>query len=68
MSSTSADSWTWLKIGDDMQQTRTETTVTFTRTERWAGYNDVDENYYSKNTFAHTEFGITTGRWYKNCL
>ena len=68
MSSTSADSWTWIKIGDDMQQTRTETTVTFTRTERWAGYTDVDQNYYGTGTFKHDANGIKTGRWYKNCL
>lgn len=60
--------WTWLKIGDDMQQTKTETTTTFTRTERWAGYTDVDENYYGSQTFAHTANGIKNGRWYKNCL
>ena len=68
MSSTSSDNWTWLKIGDDMQQTRTANNVTFTRTERWAGYNDVDENYYGKKAFVHNESGIKTGRWYKNCL
>lgn len=68
MSSTPADSWTWIKIGDDMQQTRTETTVTFTRTERWAGYTDVDQNYYGTGTFKHDANGIKTGRWYKNCL
>ena len=66
--STIADQWIWLKIGDDMQQTRTANNVTFTRTERWAGYNDVDENYYGKKVFAHNEDGIKTGRWYKNCL
>lgn len=60
--------WTWIKIGDDMQQTKTETTTTFTRTERWAGYTDVDENYYGSKTFTHDENGIKTGRWYKNCL
>lgn len=60
--------WTWIKIGDDMQQTKTDTTTTFTRTERWAGYTDVDENYYGSETFSHTENGIKTGRWYKNCL
>ena len=60
--------WTWIKIGDDMQQTKTDTTTTFTRTERWAGYTDVDENYYGSKTFTHDENGIKTGRWYKNCL
>ena len=60
--------WTWIKIGDDMQQTKTDTTTTFTRTERWAGYTDVDENYYGSETFSHDENGIKTGRWYKNCL
>ena len=60
--------WTWIKIGDDMQQTKTDTTTTFTRTERWAGYTDVDINYYGKDKFTHDEKGITNGRWFKNCL
>ena len=60
--------WIWIKIGDDMQQTKTDTTTTFTRTEKWAGYTDVDENYYGKERFAHDEAGITKGRWFKNCL
>ena len=60
--------WTWIKIGDDMQQTKTDTTTTFTRTERWAGYTDVDVNYYGKEKFTHDEKGITNGRWFKNCL
>ena len=60
--------WIWIKIGDDMQQTKTETTTTFTRTEKWAGYTDVDENYYGSKAFSHDENGIKTGRWFKNCL
>lgn len=60
--------WTWIKIGDDMSQTKTGATTRFDRREVWAGYTDVDENYYGTTDFSHTEQGITKGRWYKNCL
>lgn len=60
--------WTWLKIGDEISQTKSGTTTRFDRREVWAGYSDVDENFYGTGSFDHTEQGITTGRWYKNCL
>lgn len=60
--------WIWLKIGDDMTQTKSKLGVRYERREMWAGYTDVDKNYYGSQPFSHDEKGIKNGRWYKNCL
>lgn len=60
--------WQWLQVADDITQTKTDTTVTYERRQMWAGYTDVDENYYGIKPFTHSADGIKEGRWYKNCL
>lgn len=60
--------WIWLKIGDDITQAKTGVTIQFNRKETWAGYNDVDMNYYGSQPFSDSKEGVLSGRWYKNCL
>lgn len=58
--------WTWVKIGDDMSQTKVKSPkpiTIFTRRETFAGFTDVDMNFYGNGQFAHTEAGILSGRW-----
>lgn len=54
-----------MKIGDDMQETKTRSKqrVTFVRREMYAGFTDVDVNFYGNGAFDHTEAGILSGRW-----
>lgn len=66
------EAWSWIKIADDMQQQRNETSnkTTFTRHEKFMGIpaNAVDLNYYGTGAFSHTEQGITNGRWKRNSI
>jgi hypothetical protein len=61
----------WLKMTDNLQIQQIDidrNVKTLTRTEQWAGYDEVDENYYGTGNFTHTKDGILSGRWYKGCL
>lgn len=60
-----ANTWTWVKIGDDMTETKTrsEQRVTFVRRQQYLGSKAVDVNFYGNGTFSHTEAGILSGRW-----
>lgn len=60
--------WKWLQVADDITQTKTDTTVRYERRQVWAGYTDIDENYYGTEQFSHSKDGIEKGRWSKNCL
>lgn len=61
-----AGKWTWVKIGDDMTQTKVKSPkqmTIFTRRETFAGFTDVDMNFYGNEPFNHSEAGILSGRW-----
>lgn len=61
-----SNTWKWVKIGDDMTQAKVKSpkpTTIFTRRETFAGFTDVDINFYGNGQFAHTEAGILSGRW-----
>lgn len=66
------DDWTFIKIGDDMTQERSEAkqTTTFTRQETFMGVlaDSYDQNYYGNGTFSHTEQGIKNGRWQRGAI
>lgn len=59
--------WVFIRTGDDITQTKDETTetVTYTRRERWEGVlkDSYDKNYYSPWPAEHSETGIINGRW-----
>jgi hypothetical protein len=57
------DKWEWLKVGDDVTQTKTKTSIYFERKEIWWGFKDIDKNFYGNGTFTHSEDGILSGRW-----
>lgn len=57
------NTWTFVKIGDEMTQVKTRQGVSFTRRETFGGYRGVDMNYYGNGTFSHDKDGIISGRW-----
>lgn len=57
------DKWKWIKVGDDMTQTKTKSNTTFERKQIWWGFKDIDENFYGNEPFTHDENGIKNGRW-----
>ena len=67
-----AEAWTWIKIGDNLTQERSEAkqTTTYTRQETYMGVlqDSYDKNYYGNGKFSHDEAGITNGRWKRNSI
>ena len=67
-----AEVWTWIKIGDNLTQERSEAkqTTNYTRQETFMGVlkDSYDKNYYGNGTFSHDEAGITNGRWKRNSI
>lgn len=59
--------WTFVKIGDDMNQVKTRQGVTFSRRETYAGFKGVDKNFYgdflNHSSFVHNKNNILSGRW-----
>ena len=55
--------WDWIKIGDDMEQKKTETQVQFTRKEIFMGVHGVDLNFYGDKKFSPTKEGLLSSRW-----
>lgn len=53
--------WKWMKIGDDITQTHTKTTTSFTRREVWQGMKNADINYYGDISFDHAN--LISCRW-----
>lgn len=57
-------SWKWMKIGDDITQTHTKQTTTFTRREIWRGMKTADINYYGSVPFDHSsKEALLSCRW-----
>lgn len=59
--------WTFVKIGDDMNQVKTRAGVTFSRRQTYAGFKGVDKNFYgdwlNHTSFVHNKNNILSGRW-----
>lgn len=60
--------WEWIKVGDDMTETKTVRfgKTQYTRRETWWGFpkDSIDKNFYGEESkWAHTEQGIEDGRW-----
>lgn len=61
------NTWTFVKIGDDMSQTKTRQGVSFMRRETYAGFRGIDKNFYgdwlNHTSFEHNKNNILSGRW-----
>lgn len=56
----------FVKIGDDLSQTKSRNGfTTYTRRETFAGFTNVDMNFYGPKqaTFSHDQQTILSGRW-----
>lgn len=53
--------WTWIKTGDDMQETKTRDKTVFQRTETYMGVREADENFYGNTPFSHDN--LENCRW-----
>ena len=62
-----ANTWTFVKVGDDMTQSKTRQGVTFSRRQTYAGFKGVDKNFYgdwlNHSSFVHNQANILSGRW-----
>ncbi len=57
-----ADSgWKWLKVADNVTETRTKTEVAFTRRQVYQGMKEPDVNFYGNQEFSHSDLEST--RW-----
>lgn len=55
------DDWLWLKVADNISETRSNDEVTFTRRSVYQGVRDADPNYYGSTPFNHNN--LETCRW-----
>lgn len=53
--------WKWMKVADNVTETRTSTETSFTRRQVYQGMKEADVNFYGKQKFSHADLDGT--RW-----